>query len=341
MSITTFQDPLGRSRTEISFQVILAILVCLASILGNLLVVYVINKDYGMKTVTNIFIHNLALTDISMATLHMPFWVASLYTGTWNFSQEWCEVSAAIQLTLGMASILNMGLIALNRYIIVVKPALYSKLLPSRRTARLYSVLVWVVAILLATPPLYGWGKMTYHTKFSVCTFSWQEIHISYTIVIVGGLVNGVTCAIFYSYHKIYKEVKESTQNINANSKQNGVNAFKFDRTDIKLLKTCFTVVCVFVITWGPVTMVVIIETAGCYIPREVYTTVIYLMFSSSLVNPIIYGIMNPQFKEAFKKALNCGWYGNENTNHSHAWYVTEWYVRGNCKISVWHPLWS
>lgn len=156
MSQSTSPDPLGRSRAEIGVEVTLAILVCLASALGNLLVVYVINKDTRFKSITNIFIHNLALTDISMATLHMPFWAVSMYTGTWNFGETWCEVSASIQFTLGTASVLNMGLIALKRYIRVVKPALYSKLFASKRTARFYYVFVWLVARLLATPPLYG-----------------------------------------------------------------------------------------------------------------------------------------------------------------------------------------
>ncbi len=104
---------------------------------------------------------------------------------------------------------------------------------------------------------------------------------------------------------------------MNAHATENGVGTSNSHCTDIKLLKTTFTVVCVYLMTWGPVSIIVIIETAGGVIPWEVYTTVIYLMFSSSLANPIIYGIMNPQFKLAFKKALSCGRYGNENTNRN------------------------
>ena len=317
MSQSTSQDPLGRSRAEIGVEVTLAVLICLTSTLGNLLVVYVIHKDSRLKNITNIFIHNLALTDISMATLHMPFWVVSMHTGTWNFGEKWCEVSASIQFTLGMASILNMGLIALNRYIKVVKPALYSKLFASKRTARFYCVLVWLVAILLATPPLYGWGKMAYHEKFFVCAFTWQIKHISYAILTAGGVVNGTTIAIFCFYYKIYKTVKVSTQNINAHAAENGVGTSNVRCPDIKLLKTTFIVVCVFLMTWGPVSIVVIIETAGSVIPRQVYMVVIYLMFTSSLANPVIYGIMNPQLKLAFTKALSCGRHGNENVNQS------------------------
>ena len=137
-STPTTHDPLGRSRSEIGLEVALAILICLISFLDNFLVVYVVHKDSRLKSLTNVFVQNLALTDISMATLHMPFWVISLYTGTS------CEIQVVINCTLGVASILNMGLIAFNRYIRVVKPALYSRLFPSKRMARVYCALVWI-----------------------------------------------------------------------------------------------------------------------------------------------------------------------------------------------------
>ena len=97
MSHTMTQDPLNRLRAEIVLEVTFAILVCLASVIGNVLVVYVVNKYSEMQTITNILIHNLALTDIIMATLNMPFWITSLYSGKWILSQEWCEVSATVQ----------------------------------------------------------------------------------------------------------------------------------------------------------------------------------------------------------------------------------------------------
>ena len=310
-------DPLGRSRCEIGLEVALSILICLISILDNLLVVYVVHKDTRLKSLTNVFIHNLALTDISLASLHMPFWVITLYTGTWIFSERWCEIEAVIQCTLGLASILNMGLIAFNRYIRVVKPALYSRFFPSKRMARFYCALVWIASLLLATPPLYGWGKMAYHPLFAVCTFNWTIEHISWAIVTVGGVINGTTVAIFYSYYKIYKTLKESTQNLNAHSIQDGAAASGRPATDIRLLKTSFTVVCVFLITWGPVSAVVIIETAGSFIPREIFMAAVYLMFTSSLANPIIYGIMNPHFQGAFKRALIFGRYGNNQISQN------------------------
>lgn len=49
-------------------------------ILGYVLVLYIVNRYSEMQTITNIFIHNLALTDFLMATLNAQFWITSLYT---------------------------------------------------------------------------------------------------------------------------------------------------------------------------------------------------------------------------------------------------------------------
>ena len=75
-----FQDPLSRSRAENSLVTTFAILICLAFILCYVLVLYIVNRYSEMQTITNIFIHNLALTDFLMATLNAPFWITSLYT---------------------------------------------------------------------------------------------------------------------------------------------------------------------------------------------------------------------------------------------------------------------
>ena len=51
----SFTDPVGRSRSEIGLEVTLSIFICLASILDNLLVLYVVYKDSRLKNVTYIF----------------------------------------------------------------------------------------------------------------------------------------------------------------------------------------------------------------------------------------------------------------------------------------------
>ena len=214
-----------------------------------------------------------------------------------------------IHTTLGTASILTMALIAFNRYFRVVKPEhLYTRLFPSKKMALVYCAFIWIASVLLATPPLYGWGKMAYLPAYGACTFNRKVEDISYVIVLMNGVHNTNTAAIFYCYYKIYKTLKKSRQNLNAH----GATSSERPRTDIRVLKTCFTVVCVFLILWGPVTVVVVMESAEYFVPREVSTAVFFLVFTTSLVNPIIYGVMNPQLRTAFKGALSFGRCGNQ-----------------------------
>ena len=42
------------------------------------------------------FTYNLASIDIATAAMNMPLWIASLYTGTWNFGQVWCQLCGSV-----------------------------------------------------------------------------------------------------------------------------------------------------------------------------------------------------------------------------------------------------
>ena len=252
MSELPLHDPLGRSRTEIKVEMTMAAIVLLSAMSGNMLVVYVINRDSRFHKVTYMFIHNLALTDIALAMTSMPFWIASLSTNTWN-------------------------------------------------------------------PYLFRWSAVSYHQKLAICI---PENSV-YKITSAGGILIGLTIIIFYCNFKVYKAVRESTRNLNAHAEGNGVrcanDSCRSNMADVSVLKTCVTVACFFVLTWSPISIITVIWTLGFDIPQTFHTTSAYLAFSSSLVNPIIYGFINPQFKVAFKKALSCSRFGNGNTDQNHS----------------------
>jgi hypothetical protein len=311
----SIRDPLHRPTALIAIETVFAIAITIASFLGNTLVIYVVHRDSRLKTITNVFIESLAWTDVCMAALHMPLWVSSIITGRWIVNDAFCPWAAAMQFTFGLCSILTMGLIAVNRYSKIVKTNTYTRYFKSRRSAVLYCLIVWLAAALLATPPLYGWGVMRYHDKFAVCTLIWEIKHLSYVLTIVLGLINGTTVVIFYCYYKIYKTVKTSSANIAAHLHNNGISNNVASATDTKLLKSTFAVVCFFLATWMPVSLVVVYETVGGKAPRFVFAFVIFLMFTSSCGNPIIYGILNPRFRRAFVCVFKCRFFSVDNSD--------------------------
>ncbi|XP_031550538.1 visual pigment-like receptor peropsin [Actinia tenebrosa] len=297
-------------RTRVIVEMIFCAVIIFTSFTGNALVVFVACKDSTLRTTTNIFIQNLALTDISMAIFNMPFWMASIYHDNWIFSQLVCEYQAVTLFTFGSASILTMALISINRYFKIVHPQIYHNYFGSKVIVCIYCLLSWVVGVIFATPPIYGWGNYQYHRKFMTCSVLWDLKHISFVAIFLGGFVNAVTITIFVCYYKIYREVKQSSRNVAAYA--NNVTS----ETDIKILKSTFTVVCGYIICWMPVSVVCLTETLGGFLPQACYGVAIFLMYSSCCINPIIYGILNPQFRRAFIQVFKCKSFHHDNSSN-------------------------
>ena len=306
MNGSCHSSPLNtRSRVQVAFEVSFAILILIASLVGNVFVVYAIHRFPRLNTVTNILIENLAWTDICMAIFHMPFWIVSLYYGRLMFSNATCQIVGSTLLMFGTVSLNTLAIIAVNRYLNVVKKHIYVKLFGGRRVAKLSCFLTWIVATMFTSPPLYGWGAVTFSEKFTDCVLAWEWEHFPYIVVLLTFAIILPTVLIFYAYISIYRKVRVSAVRLASHSI--GVNLPNESLREIaqsseqKVLLTSFTVVCVYLICWLPVCVVGLSQLFGYQQSRVFYMAAINLMFSSSFSNPIIYGLLNPQFKEAFK----------------------------------------
>lgn len=178
-----------------------------------------------------------------------------------------------------------------------------------RTKVKFLIALAWITPTLFSSPPLYGWGDVTYYDKAHLCSIDWDTKHISYIVVLLGISVNSATVVIFYCYYKIYRAVKRAAKSVDAHatleipqSNQSRANR----KAENTLLRTTFIVVCAYLICWMPVSVVGLSEMAKVVIPRWIDASVIYLMFVSSCVNPIIYGLQNPQFRRAYSQVLRC-----------------------------------
>ena len=64
---------------------------CVLGLLGNSLVIYVVLRFSKMKTVTNMYILNLAIAD-ECFLVGIPFLIATSATGDWPFGMIMCKV---------------------------------------------------------------------------------------------------------------------------------------------------------------------------------------------------------------------------------------------------------
>ena len=96
------------------------------SLLWNLFVCVAIYRRPSLRTVTNVFILSLAVSDLLTSLLVMlPFSYSSILD-TVIFQHKDCLAIIIIAYSLGGTSLLTLSLTGVNRYVRVVKPSLYS-----------------------------------------------------------------------------------------------------------------------------------------------------------------------------------------------------------------------
>ncbi|XP_022786758.1 G-protein coupled receptor 161-like [Stylophora pistillata] len=304
-------DPLGRTPLQVGIEVTIAVLICIACIVGNFVVVVAIHKTPRLNTITNMLVENLAWTDISMATLHLPFWIASMRSGYRLLGPVACKFVGFFELVFGTASLQTMAGIAVNRYFSIVKRNLYVKYFSDRKTT--YGIIVssWVFPLLACSPPLYGWGTIEFCDKFTDCTMGWHLKDISYIIFLLTVAIFITMIIIIYCYSTIFRFVRQRSRQLQTHNNLGDQDYQQRKATtekENKIIKVFVAVVCLYTLCWTPVCVVGFCELLGYTAPRFVYIIVYYMMFSSSFCNPIIYGAFNPQFRMAFKQvhaALN------------------------------------
>ncbi|CAG2163204.1 unnamed protein product [Oppiella nova] len=143
----------GAEETPIGVQILMCLMymtISLAAIGGNGVVIYIIFAYKRMRTVTNFFIMNLAIGDMLMACICIPFaFVSNLILGYWPFGAIMCLLVSYAQAVSVFISAYTLIAISIDRYIAIIYP------LRPRMTklqSKLIIIIVWIVALLTPLP---------------------------------------------------------------------------------------------------------------------------------------------------------------------------------------------
>ncbi|THD24174.1 Octopamine beta receptor 3 [Fasciola hepatica] len=129
--------------------------IILTALFGNCLVLIAVTKFKRIRQVrTNIFLVSLALADFLVALLVMPFSaIMGLMQGRWIFGSVFCDVFNANDVLFSTASILHLCCISTERYIAVLSPLTYGRIMTRSRIAVMLTV-TWLLSILISYVPI-------------------------------------------------------------------------------------------------------------------------------------------------------------------------------------------
>lgn len=120
------------------------------ALLGNGLVCFVVQSSPRMKTVTNFFIMNLAVGDILMTLLCVPFsFVSMLILRYWPFGGFMCKLVNYSQAVSVLVSAYTLLAISVDRYFVITRPL---KPRMGKTAAKLVMCCVWCGALATAAP---------------------------------------------------------------------------------------------------------------------------------------------------------------------------------------------
>lgn len=132
-------------------------LIIIFTIVGNILVILSVFTYKPLRIVQNFFIVSLAVADLTVAVLVLPFNVAYSILGKWEFGIHLCKMWLTCDVLCCTSSILNLCAIALDRYWAITDPINYAQKRTVERVLLLIAG-VWILSLVISSPPLIGWN---------------------------------------------------------------------------------------------------------------------------------------------------------------------------------------
>lgn len=194
--------------------IILSIFI-LVAIVGNILVILSVVCNKHLQTVTNFFIVNLAMADLLLSIIVLPFSASLEVLGCWMFGRVFCNIWAAVDVLCCTASILSLCIISVDRYIGVKHCLKYPSIMTERKAVAILA-LVWVSSTVISVGPLLGW-KEPPPVDESICRITEEPGYALFSSLFSFYLPLMV---ILIMYFRVYVVARRTTKSLEAGVKR-------------------------------------------------------------------------------------------------------------------------
>ncbi|XP_042621682.1 trace amine-associated receptor 13c-like [Cyprinus carpio] len=262
----------------------------------NLLVIISISHFKKLHTPTNLLILSLAVADLLIG-LVMPIEATKLIEMCWYFGDTFCGLYSILIWMLLSASLSNLVLIAIDRYVAVCHPLLYPQKITMTKT--LISIcLSWVCSSTYNTAFVINNISHKTHMCYGECSvlvgFAWIVTDLFMSFIFPCILIISLYLRIFYVVHqqvKVINTLMKSGKSVMESSVRR--------KSESKAALTLGIIVTVYLLCWIPYYI--------CSISAASSTTInvlTWFMYMNSGLNPMVYALFYPWFKKTVKLIL-------------------------------------
>ena len=254
-----------------------------------------------LRNLTNCLLVSLAVSDLIVAFITIPLY-ASFYLIP---EMLLCDRAACLawfgSVILGCgSSLFNFLIIVLDRFMAIHFPLSYMKYKTPRNVGAVLAIL-WVYVLTLSSLPLMGWNHWV---SSKPCSF-YATLPKAY-VIWAAYLTVGI-CVLSSSllYAKIFATVRKHKRRIHTQNMV-GRTENKLLEGEVKSTRLTATVFLLFVLFWSPYFCVGPLKYSS--LSQEVVEIIkngcLVLAFGNSMVNPVVYGLLQKKFRAAYRILL-------------------------------------
>ncbi|XP_065121222.1 trace amine-associated receptor 13c-like [Paramisgurnus dabryanus] len=265
----------------------------------NLLVIISICRFKKLHTPTNMLILSLAVSDLLIGLIVMPFEAIKFIETCWYFGDTICRLILIIMGLLLSTSLSNLVLIAVDRYVAVCHPLLYPQKITTTRT--IITICVWWffssvynIAIISAS----NRNNTCYGECTAIITFVWSIVDLFLTFLFPCTVIITLYLRIFYFAHqqvKVINSLMRSGKHLTEGSVRR--------KSESKAALTLGIIVMVYLFCWIP--FFIFSLTPNTKITSVTAYVMLWMLYINSGLNPLIYAIFYPWFRTSVKQILN------------------------------------
>ncbi|XP_076855853.1 opsin 4b isoform X2 [Brachyhypopomus gauderio] len=287
----------------------------ITGMVGNFLVIYAFCKSRSLRTPANMFVINLAITDLLMCVTQTPtFFITSMHK-RWIFGEKACELYAFCGAMFGICSMITLMIIALDRYFVITRP-LTSIGKMSHKRALIILTAAWMYTMGWSLPPFFGWSAYVPEGLLTSCTWDYVTFTPSvraYTMMLFVFVFFIPLFVIMYCYSCIFRAIRNTTSAVekidrDRGSAKDSLKKFNRMKSEWKMAKVALIVILLYVISWSPYACVALTAFAGYADILTPYMNSVPAVIAkaSAIHNPIIYAITHPKYRAALATYVPC-----------------------------------
>ncbi|KAM9741796.1 histamine receptor H2a isoform 2-T2 [Menidia menidia] len=314
--------------SKVLLGVILSLLILL-TVGGNVLVCLAVCASRRLRCITNCFIVSLAVTDLLLGLLVLPFSALLQFNDDWPLGPVFCNFYICMDVMLCTASILTLLAISVDRYLAVTMPLRYASLVsPWRVTVTMAGV--WTVSVAVSFLPIQmGWNTVngTVQNQGPLASQRRCRFELNRPYVLTDSLLTFFLplVAMCWTYYRILCIAQAQAKRIistrplcvtsyNGRSNPSTCTTLVSSVMTVALREhkatvTLAVVIGAFVVCWLPYfilfTILGLKEHPDPSLVPE-FPFVLWLGYANSAINPILYGALNRDFRSAYTQLLGC-----------------------------------